>query len=125
MGTKQKKPNIVFILSDDQGAWAMGCAGNDEIRTPNLDRLAASGIRFENFFCTSPVCSPSRASLFTGKMPSQHGVHDWIRDGNTGEGAIEYLRGQTAFTDILAAHDYQRSEEHTSELQSRFDLVCR
>src|SRR5699024_3576693 len=107
MGTKQKKPNIVFILSDDQGAWAMGCAGNDEMRTPNLDRLAASGIRFENFFCNSPVCSPSRASLFTGKMPSQHGVHDWIRDGNTGEGAIEYLRGQTAFTDVLAAHDYQ------------------
>ncbi len=100
------KPNIVFILSDDQGAWALGCAGNHEIRTPNLDRLAASGIRFENFFCTSPVCSPARASLFTGKIPSQHGVHDWIREGNTGVDATAYLEGQTAFTEILAEEGY-------------------
>ncbi|WP_246569736.1 sulfatase-like hydrolase/transferase [Lentibacillus saliphilus] len=107
MKQKSKKPNIVFMLSDDQGAWAMGCAGNDEIRTPNLDRLAESGIRFENFFCTSPVCSPARASLFTGKMPSQHGVHDWISGGNTGEHAIEYLAGQTGLTDILAEHGYE------------------
>jgi len=101
------KPNIVFILSDDQGAWALGCAGNDEIHTPNLDRLAESGVRFENFFCTSPVCSPARASLFTGKIPSQHGVHDWIREGNVGKDAIEYLHGQTAYTDILAENGYR------------------
>ena len=56
-----ESPNILFILTDDQGYWAMGCAGNEEIRTPNLDRLAASGLRFTNFFCTSPVCSPARA----------------------------------------------------------------
>ena len=49
------KPNILFILSDDQGAWAMGCAGNKDISTPNLDRLASTGVRFENFFCASPV----------------------------------------------------------------------
>ena len=53
------RPNLLFILSDDQGAWAMGCAGNKEIRTPNLDRLAHEGIRFDNFFCASPVCSPA------------------------------------------------------------------
>ena len=44
------KPNILFILSDDQGAWAMGCAGNGELSTPNLDRLAETGINFQNFF---------------------------------------------------------------------------
>lgn len=97
----------MFILSDDQGAWALGCAGNDEIRTPNLDRLAESGIRFENFFCTSPVCSPARASLMTGEMPSKHGVQDWIAGGNTGEEAIEYLEGQTTYTDILSDNGYQ------------------
>lgn len=70
--------NIVFILTDDQGPWAMGCAGNEEIRTPNLDKLAADGMRFENFFCTSPVCSPARASLLTGRIPSAHGVHDYL-----------------------------------------------
>jgi len=98
--------NIVAILTDDQGIWAMGCGGNREIRTPNLDRLAASGMRFDNFFCTSPVCSPARASLLTGRIPSQHGVHDWLREGNAKEDAIEYLRGQLAYTDLLAANGY-------------------
>ncbi|SHE12522.1 Arylsulfatase [Chlamydia abortus] len=99
-------PNILFILSDDQGAWALGCAGNDEIRTPQLDRLAAEGMRFTNFFCTSPVCSPARASLLTGRIPSQHGVHDWIRGGSVGERPIEYLQGQKAYTEILAENGY-------------------
>ena len=49
-------PNVVVIIADDMGPWAMGCAGNSEIRTPNLDRMASMGIRFENFFCASPVC---------------------------------------------------------------------
>ncbi|MDP7135502.1 MAG: sulfatase-like hydrolase/transferase, partial [Planctomycetota bacterium] len=56
-------PNILIILSDDQGPWALGCAGNNELRTPNLDSLAAGGTRFTNFFCASPVCSPARASF--------------------------------------------------------------
>ena len=50
-----KKPNIIFILTDDQGAWAMHCAGNGDVHTPNLDRIAAQGIRFNNFFCASPA----------------------------------------------------------------------
>ena len=78
----KKKPNILFILSDDQGAWAMHCAGTPELYTPNLDRIARSGMRFDNFFCVSPVCSPARASLLTGRIPSAHGVLDWLRDGN-------------------------------------------
>ena len=52
----------------------MGCAGNYDIEMPNLDRIAANGIRFENFFCASPVCSPARASILTGMIPSAHGV---------------------------------------------------
>jgi len=102
-------PNIVFILTDDQGYWALGCAGNPEIHTPNLDRLAEQGVRFENFFCTSPVCSPARASLLTGRIPSQHGVMDWIRGGNdpaSGGEEIEYLAGQLTYTEILAQHGY-------------------
>ncbi len=109
-----KRPNILFLLSDDQGAWALGCAGNSEIETPNLDRLAASGVRFENFFCTSPVCSPARASLLTGRIPSQHGVHDWISVGDTvqkyepeGNGElIEYLKDIPGYTDYLSEIGY-------------------
>ncbi len=115
------RPNILFLLTDDQGYWALGAAGNREIHTPNLDRLAASGIYFENFFCVSPVCSPARASLLTGRIPSQHGVHDWIRRGNVspevaerlGEknfagdsAAIEYLAGLRGYTQTLAENGY-------------------
>lgn len=123
----EKKPDIIFILTDDQGAWAMHCAGTPELYTPNLDRIASNGMRFENFFCASPVCSPARASLLTGKMPSSHGVHDWIRSGNvdrekfaeqgrenpygTGydmeEKPIGYLDEQIAYTDLLAKNGYQ------------------
>ena len=111
-----QRKNILIIMSDDQGAWAMGCDGNREIRTPSLDRLAAGGMRFTHFFCTSPVCSPARASFLTGRMPSQHGVHDWLKLGNLDieEGTmwfgkdrpIEYLEGLAGFTDILAANGY-------------------
>ena len=101
--------HIIVILSDDQGEWAMGCSGNAEIRTPNLDRLAASGMRFTNFFCTSPVCSPARASLLTGRIPSQHGVHDWIRGGNIGSDAIEYLKELRGYTDVLHEGGYDCS----------------
>ncbi len=97
------RPNVLFILSDDQGAWAMRCAGNADIVTPSLDALAASGVRFTDFFCVSPVCSPARASLLTGDIPSRHGVHDWIRGGNTGPERVDYLAGQTLVTDHLAA----------------------
>ena len=77
-----KKPNIIMILADDQGPWAMHCAGTPELYTPNLDRIAEQGMRFDSFFCASPVCSPARASILTGKMPSAHGVQDWLRSGN-------------------------------------------
>ncbi len=101
-----ERPNVIFVLTDDQGPWAAGCYGNDEIRTPNLDRLAAEGVRFDNFFCSTPVCSASRASFLTGKTASAHGVHDWIRGKNTGPDAASYLEGQVAYTDILAANDW-------------------
>ena len=81
-----EKKNILFVLADDYGAWAMGCAGNPEVKTPHLDRLAARGVRFDNCFCASPVCSPARASIMTGKNPSQHGVHDWLAKGHLDSG---------------------------------------
>lgn len=102
-----KLPNIIFVLTDDQGYWALGCNGNPEIRTPHIDALAQNGARFENFFCTSPVCSPARASLLTGRIPSQHGVHDWIRGGCTAPGAIQYLDGMRSYTEDLVDLGYR------------------
>jgi arylsulfatase A-like enzyme len=71
-------PNVVFILSDNQGAWTLGCYGNPDIRTPNIDRLAAEGIRFTRALSSNPVCSPARATFLTGLIPSQHGVHSFL-----------------------------------------------
>ncbi|MFD0476128.1 sulfatase-like hydrolase/transferase [Nonomuraea thailandensis] len=101
------RPNVLFILSDDQGPWALGCAGNDDIRTPHLDALAESGLRLSRFFCASPVCSPARASLFTGQIPSRHGVHDWLSARHAGPGAIDFLQGRRLFTDDLAEAGYR------------------
>lgn len=100
------RPNVVFILSDDQGPWAAGCCGNPEIRTPTIDRLAATGMRFDNFFVTCPVCSPSRATLLTGQIPSQHGVHDWISRPHVGPDAIRYMHGEQTYSHIMARHGW-------------------
>lgn len=114
--------NVVFLLADDMGAWALHAAGNNDVITPNLDKLAENGTRFDNFFCVSPVCSPARASILTGTIPSSHGVHDWLRSGNLDKDSlgeisdntyfreeckpIGYLDGMTCYTDELAANGY-------------------
>src|SRR3954463_11416068 len=72
-----KLPNIVIILADDLGYGDLGCYGHPTIRTPNLDRMAAEGIRFTDFYSAADVCTPSRAALLTGRLP--------IRTGMSGE----------------------------------------
>jgi arylsulfatase A-like enzyme len=67
-------PNVVFVFSDQHRRSAMGCAGNEDVQTPNLDRLAAQGTRCSNAYANYAVCSPSRASLLTGQYPQTHGV---------------------------------------------------
>ncbi|HVH45674.1 MAG TPA: sulfatase [Labilithrix sp.] len=69
-----RRPNIVVIVSDDQTAFDLGCYGNTAVHTPNLDRLARDGVRFEHAFVTSPQCSPSRASILTGRSPVAIGM---------------------------------------------------
>ena len=71
-------PNVVLIVTDNQGAWTLGCYGNPDIKTPNVDRMAAEGVRFTGAFSSNPVCSPTRATLLSGLMPSQHGVHNYL-----------------------------------------------
>ncbi len=74
-----RRPNVVLILTDNHGAWTLGCYGNPDIRTPHIDRLAAEGTLFTRCYSSNAVCSPTRATLLTGLMPSQHGVHTYLR----------------------------------------------
>ncbi len=72
------RPNIVVFLCDDLGYGDLQCYGHPHIKTPNLNRLAAEGIRFTDFYSAAPVCSPSRVGLLTGRSPNRAGVYDWI-----------------------------------------------
>jgi len=71
----RERPNVVYVLTDDQRADLLGCAGHPVVETPNLDRLAEDGTRFENAFCTSPLCTPSRTSHYLGQWERRHGVN--------------------------------------------------
>lgn len=68
------RPNVLWICADDLAAYTLGCYGNAQARTPNIDRLAAGGIRFDRAYCNSPVCTASRQSFLTGRYPRSIGV---------------------------------------------------
>jgi arylsulfatase A-like enzyme len=74
VGAAAERPNVVLLMTDQQTLGAMSAAGNGLVRTPNMDRLAAEGTRFERSWCTSPVCGPARSSLVTGCYPTTAGV---------------------------------------------------
>lgn len=93
-----KKPNILFIHTDQQRADSMGCYGNPIVRTPNIDRLAAGGVLFENAYCTHPLCMPSRATLLTGRYMRAHGLY---RNG------IALDEGEVLISDVLKRAGYR------------------
>src|SRR6476469_10572082 len=75
---QEKRWNIISIVTDDQGMWALSCYGNKECPTPNMDRIGREGALFQNALVVTPVCSPSRASYFTGRYGTELGITDWI-----------------------------------------------
>lgn len=93
------KPNIVYILSDNQSFYEMSCHGHAQIKTPHIDRLATQSIEFTRFYAP-PYCSPSRAVILTGQHAMRSGVHDTI-----GGRSIMH-RDQTTLPDILKEHGY-------------------
>ncbi len=88
-----RRPNIVMILIDDLGWGDFSCFGNQDAKTPNLDRLAAEGLRFEQFYVASPICSPSRVGLSTGQYPQRWRITSFLnnRAENTARGLAQWL----------------------------------
>lgn len=80
------RPNIIVILTDDQGWGDLGCQGASDLRTPHLDALAASGARCTNWYSNAPVCSPARAALLTGRYPGNAGVRSILAGHRTAKG---------------------------------------
>jgi arylsulfatase A-like enzyme len=79
-----RRPNVVFILADDLGYYDLSCMGSDYYETPHIDQIANQGIVFTQGYASCQVCSPSRASIMSGKSPARHGITDWI-GAKTGE----------------------------------------
>lgn len=71
--TAQERPNIIYIMTDQQTATAMSCVSNENLHTPNMDKLAQRGVRFENAYCAHPLSGPSRAAMFTGHTSGEVG----------------------------------------------------
>lgn len=85
-----RPPNIVFLLTDDQRHDALGCAGNPIVRTPNIDALAARGVRFQNAFVTTAICVTSRASIFSGLYARSHGIEQFSQQFTPAQLAATY-----------------------------------
>ena len=95
-GSKNKRPNILFVLIDDMGYSDLGCYGNTEVRTPSIDRLAQEGIRFTQYYSSAPICSPSRVAVLTGQYPARWGITSYIdsRSKNQERGMKDFLDPQ-------------------------------
>ncbi|MHA1567484.1 MAG: sulfatase-like hydrolase/transferase, partial [Alphaproteobacteria bacterium] len=119
----RKSPNILMFMSDNQPADLLGCYGNDEIHTPHLDALSKAGIRFDNAFCVNAMCSPCRASVLTGLMPSQHGIHTWLHDGVMAGWPDKWnaIGSFRSFPVILKEHGYQTALIGKYHLGSPFE----
>jgi arylsulfatase A-like enzyme len=93
-----KRPNIIFIMTDDHASHAIGCYGSKINKTPNLDRIGKEGMRFENCFCTNSICAPSRAVILTGKHSHLNGVKD---------NRLKFDGSQQTFPKLLQKAGYQ------------------
>lgn len=104
-----RRPNLILVLIDDMGWGDFSCFGNKDARTPNIDRLAAEGIRFTQFYVNSPICSPSRCALTTGQYPQRWRITSYLnnRADNARRGVADWLDPKApSLARVLKSHGY-------------------
>ncbi len=118
-------PNILVVLSDDHSAPHLGCYGNPDVMTPNLDKFASQGVRFDRAYVTSPQCAPSRASIFTGRSPLAVGMSRFAaplpREFKT---FPEYLREKGWFTGVAGRSHHMDADGYVKSSGSK-DIIER
>jgi len=107
MMPETEQNNIILIVNDDLAQWALGSYGNREIHTPTLDYLAETGVLMENAFTPTPVCSPARACLLTGRLASQHGIHDYLSSTIPEIHRRPWLKDELTLAQLLSRAGYQ------------------
>ena len=110
----KKKTNILFILVDDMGYADLGCYGNKNVETPNIDQLSREGIRFTQFYVNSPICSPSRVAAMTGQYPSRWGITSYIDNRVTNE--RRGMRNSLSLDAPFVARNIQRAGYYTAHI---------
>ena len=110
----QSKTNILFVFIDDMGYADLGCYGNKEVATPNIDQLAQEGIRFNQFYVNAPICSPSRVAVMTGQYPSHWGITSYIdnRHANESRG----MRNSLSLDAPFVARNLQKAGYYTAHI---------
>jgi len=108
------KPNLLFLITDQQTISALSCAGNPDLKTPNLDRLAARGVRFTKSYAAHPLCVPSRASLFSSRLPHELGIY-----GNTMDAVLE-TKGVPTLGELFQAAGYETAYAGKWHVHSAF-----
>lgn len=114
---KPTSPNIIVILADDLGYGDLGCFGHKTIQTPYLDKMAAEGLRLTNCYSAAPVCSPSRAGLITGKIPTRLAIDDWIPEDSD----VYLQQGELTIPALLKRANYQTGMFGKWHLNGRFN----
>ncbi|QHI70070.1 sulfatase family protein [Tichowtungia aerotolerans] len=120
----EKKPNILYIMADDQRYDTLGCTGNPVLKTPNIDRLAEQGVSFSKAFATTPICCVSRVSVLTGQYARRHGVHDFFTQvpdlGKTYPGILQQNGYYTGFIGKWGTDE--QNQEYFQRVSSFFDF---
>lgn len=110
-----KRPNFLFIITDQHRADHLGCGGNNVVRTPNIDGIAAKGTMWDRFYVANPICMPNRASIMTGRMSSAHGAR---------HNGIPLSKDHTTFVELLRDAGYRTGLIGKSHLQSFSGLTA-